>query len=86
MDHKKTARRELVSSIKRIVDSFGLRAQTMLTFKSLLQKFRSSLEWIRPPRDDLAEESTTEVQQEMELTRGVVEPHDDPEIMRSLLP
>ena len=81
MKRKKQARRVDVSSIDRIVDSFGLRAPTMLTIKSLLQKLvRTGLEWIRPPQDDLGEESATAVRQEIKL-----EPQDDPEMLCSLL-
>ena len=42
---------------------------------------RTGLERIRPPRDNLGEEPATAVRQEMKL-----EPHDDPEMPRSLLP
>ena len=76
MDRKRLSRRRVVSSFGRIVDSFGLRAPTMLSIKSLLQKLvRTRLEWIRPPREDLGKEPATAVQQEIKLER-----HDDPEL------
>ena len=82
VDRKKPARRKVVSSMDRIVESFGLRAPTMLTIKSLLQKLvRTGLEWIRPPQDELGKEPATAVRQEMKL-----EPHDYPEMLCSLPP
>ena len=80
VNRKKPARRKVVFSLNRIVDSFGLRAPTMLTIKDLLQKLvRTGLEWIMPPQDNLGEESVTAVRQEMKM-----EPHDDLEMLRSL--
>ena len=75
VERKELNRRQVDSSINRIVSSPGLRTPTSIKYDSVLQKLvKAGLEWIKPVQDELAENAVA-VRQEMKQMQGVPKYH-----------
>ena len=75
VEQEKVNRRQVDSSIRRIVNSLGIRTPNSIKYESMLQKLvKAGLEWIKPLQDDLAEEVAA-VRQDRKQKKEVMKHH-----------
>ena len=75
VEQKKVNRRQVDSSVSRIVNSLGLCTPISIKYESLFQKLiKAGLDWIKPLQDKLAENAVA-VRQEMMQVEDVLKHH-----------